>query len=552
LDEVVVTAARVRQPLSSTLQSVTVITAQDVANSGQSTLLGLLQRLGGVEIAANGGAGQPGSVFIRGANSTHTLVLVDGLRIGSATSGTAAFENTPLDQVERIEIVAGPLSGLYGADAIGGVIQIFTRSGAGAPGYAVSAGYGAYDTRKVNGSAQYRGTNVDAAFAAGFEDSNQFSATRPSIPFGQFNPDRDPYRNANASARFAYRFGHDAEIGASGFWSEGRTHFDAGSDTDDVNVQRLSSYAAHAQGRVAPDWLALLRVGRSSDDVDTRGQFPGRFRTDQDQATWQNTFDVAGGALVAGAEYLRQKVSSDTDYTTTSRTIRSAFAGFTGDYGPHGIQAMLRYDDNSQFGGHTTGSIGYGYRLQQSVRLRASAGTAFHAPTFNDLYYPFFGNPDLKAERSHSFDAGVDWHASSQNFSATYFENRVADLIVFDVATLLPQNLSSARIRGGEFRYEGTVLDSDVRAKLTLQDPVNSDTGAQLPRRAKSFASVDASREVGAWRLGIEVVASGARYDSANEDPAARMGGYALVNLHASRALAPGWTIELRWNNVGD
>ena len=550
--ETVVTAARVAQPIASTLQSVTVITPRDIANSGQSTLLGVLQRVGGVEIGANGGAGQPTGVFIRGANSSQTLVLIDGLRMGSATTGSAAFENLPLDQIERIEIVAGPLSGLYGSDAIGGVIQIFTKSASGVPGYAVSAGYGSYDTAKVSGSASFHTADYDIAATAGYESSDQFSATKPSIPFGQFNPDRDPYRNANVSARAAWRFATDAEVGVSGFFSEGKTHFDNGPDSDDVNRQKLATYAAYVQGRFTPEWQSMLRVGRSVDDIDTTGQFPSRFRTNQDQATWQNTFAVLGGSLVAGAEYLRQAVDSDTAYTTTSRTIGSGFAGFTGDYGPHGVQASVRYDDNSQFGGHTTGSLGYGYRVSDALRLRATAGTAFHAPTFNDLYFPQFGNPDLEAERSRSFDVGADATWDVHAFSATYFENRIDDLIVFDLATFLPDNLASARIRGGEFRYQGTLLDTSVRAKLTVQDPRNTTNGAQLPRRAKVFGSVDASHAFGPWRVGAELAGSGARFDTPDNDPASRMGGYAVVNLYASYAIGGGWTAEVRWNNVAD
>ena len=552
LDEIVVTAARTRQPINQTLLSTTVITAQDIANGGQSTLLGVLQRLGGVEIGANGGAGQPSGVFIRGASSAQTLVLVDGMRQGSATTGSTAFENIPLDQIERIEIVAGPLSGLYGADAIGGVVQIFTKAGSGAPGYAVSAGYGTYDTGKASGSVNVSTSEYDVALAAGYENSDQFSATRPTIPFGQYNPDTDPYRNVNASGRVAYRFGEGGELAISGYVSEGRTHFDAGPETDDVNTQRLAGYAASLQSRFAPGWQSLLRVGRTTDDIVTTGQLPSHYRTDQDQATWQNTFDMPGGTLIAGGEYLRQAVSSDVAYTTTSRTIGSGFAGYTGDFGPHGVQGMIRYDDNSQFGAHTTGSAGYGYRFGDALRLRATAGTAFQAPTFNDLYYPDFGNPDLKAARSRSFDAGVDWHGGSQALSVTYFQNRILDLIVFDLTTFRPENLATAFIRGGEFRYEGTVVDATVRAKLTLQDPINEENGALLPRRARSFGSVDAARAWNDWRFGAELVASGARYDSADEDPTTRMGGYAVVNLYMAYAFAPGWTAELRWNNIGD
>ena len=551
-EQMVVTASRAQQPIDSALQSVTVITAQDVASSGQSTLVGLLQRLGGVEIGAAGGAGQPTNVFIRGANGAQTLVLVDGLRMNSATSGTTAYENIPLDQIDRIEIVAGPMSGLYGSDAIGGVIQIFTKGATGQPGYSASAGYGTYDTFKANGSANYRTDKYDVSVAAGYEDSNQFSATKPGIPFNQFNPDSDPYRNANVSGRFVYRFAPDTEVGVSGFYSQGTTHFDAGPDTDDVNRQKLYNYAAWLQNRFAPDWLSLLRVGSSTDDSEVTGAFPGNFKTEQNQATWQNTFNVTGGTLIAGAEYLRQNVSSNVDYAVTSRTIGSGFAGYTGNFGPNGIEGMIRYDHNSQFGGHTTGSLGYGYNVTESLRLRGTAGTAFHAPTFNDLYYPFASNPNLEPEHSRSFDVGADWQEGAQRVTATYFQNKISDLIVFDLVTFTPVNLDSARIRGGEFRYSGTLLGADVRAMLTIQDPENLNNGAQLPRRAKQFGSLSAARSWSAWRFGAELVASGARYDSVDQNPASRMGGYALVNLYASYTFAPAWTVELRWDNIGN
>jgi vitamin B12 transporter len=550
LPEIVVTAARIPQPLSAALQSVTVITADDIARSGQQTLIELLQRLGGVEVASAGGAGQTSAVFIRGANSTHTLVLIDGVRIGSATSGATAFENIPLDQIERIEIVAGPLSSLYGSDAIGGVIQIFTKGKRGAPAYGVTAGYGSYNTKSVSGTLNRSVDAVDIALTAGYSDSDQFDATKATIPFDQHNPDRDPYRNANVSGQLVYHFARGDEAGVTVFYSDGKTHFDNGLATDDLNHQQLSMYSIYSRNQIAPAWQSLLRLGRGTDDIVISGQFPGQFRTDSDQATWQNTFEVPGGSLIAGAEYLRQKVTSDTDYTQTSRTIGSGFAGYAGDYGNHGFQANIRYDDNSQFGGHTTGSIGYGYRFDEHWRIRATLGTAFHAPTFNDLYFPFFGNPNLEAERSKSGDIGLDWNSGAQRLSATYFENRISDLIVFDLATFLPQNLDRARIRGGEFAWQGTLAAIEFRAKLTLQQPENEATGSQLSRRAREFGSVVASRAWQQWRFGAEVVASGARFDSNDENPATRMGGYALLNLFASYAFAPGWSTEIRWDNV--
>jgi vitamin B12 transporter len=551
-DETVVTGARVPQRLSNALQSTTVITAQDIEQSGQQSLPQVLQRLGGLEIATNGGAGQPSAVFIRGANNANTLVLVDGMRVSSATSGTTAYENIPLDQIDHIEIVAGPLSSLYGSDAIGGVIQIFTKNGRTSPRYALSAGYGTWNTTKVNGSFNQSANNFDVAVAAGYSYSNQFDATKSTIPFNQHNPDNDPYENANVSAKLAYHFSPENEAGIAGFYSNGRAHFDNGLLTDDLNNQKLYTLAAYSKNQITPVWQSLLRVGQGTDDIVTSGQFPGKFETNQNQATWQNTFKLWGGSLIAGAEYLRQKVTSDVAYAQTSRTISSVFAGYAGDFGSNGIQANVRYDDNSQFGSHTTGSLGYGYRVSDNLRLRATAGTAFHAPTFNDLYFPDAGNPNLQPEESKSWDAGFDWEGSGQRFSATYFQNRITDLIVFDLNTFLPENLATARIRGGEFAWQGTVLDTQFQAKLTVQNPENDANGAQLPRRAKQFGAIGASHIWQQWKFGVDVVASGPRFDTADENPAGRMGGYALINLFASYVLAPGWSVELRWDNAAN
>lgn len=562
--EIVVTASRIPQKLSDTLQAVTVISAKDIAESGQHSLTEVLQTLGGVEITSNGGFGQPSNVFVRGSNGAHTLVLIDGIRLASATSGTTAFEHIPIAQIERIEIVPGPLSGLYGSDAIGGVIQIFTRSGGQGPAASVTAGAGTYGTRSVNASLNRSLSDTDFALSAGYFESDGFDATKPSLDapgcalfnFCQHNPDQDSYRNSNFSAKLAHRLSPDNELGATALYSDGKTHFDSGPATDDVNHQTLSAYSIYTRNQVTSSWESLLRLGMGRDDSVIAGSFSGEIQTDQDQATWQNTFKLGFGSLLAGAEYLKQKVTGDTTFAVSERTIRSLFAGFRGDYGDHGVQANLRRDDNSQFGDATTGSVGYGYRITPEFKLRAAYGKAFHAPTFNDLYFPGFGNPDLKPERSRNREVGFDYQTAHQRFSATYYDNRISDLIlfVFDPVTFggAPQNAASARIRGTELSYAGNVFAAQVRAKLTLQDPKDEQSGFQLQRRAKRFGSVAVAYPWGPWKLGVEVVASGERFDSVDEDPASRLGGYALLNLFASYRLSSEWSVQARWNNATD
>lgn len=554
--ETVVTAGRVEQRLADALRTVVVVTARDIESSGQLSLAQVLQQFGGVETATSGGIGSATSIFLRGSNSSHALVLVDGVRIGSATLGTTAIENIPLAQIERIEIVSGPASGLYGSDAIGGVIQIFTRSGNRSPGASVSAGYGTYNTRSLR--AQLGGSEGGTSYslAAGYHETDGHNATRPTISFDRYNPDDDGYRNTNVSAKLSHRFDERNELGAALLHSDGRTKFDNGLATDDRTEQSLSTVSAFSRNRFTERWESLVRLARGRDDSESVGSFPDRFRTDQDQALWQNTFRFEGQTVIAGLEYLGQKVDATTAYEANKRTVRSAFAGYVGEFGAHSLEASLRRDDNSQFGSPTTGSVGYGYLAAKGAKLRAVYGEGFHAPSFNDLYYPGFGNPDLKPERSKSAEIGLQLEGGAQRFSATAFDNRIEDLIVFffdpDTNFFGPANLAKARIRGLDLAWEGRVADVRLRAKGTFQDPKSDDTGKQLPRRAKQFGSFLASRAFGAWTVGAEMVASSHRFETADESPAARMAGYAIANLTASWAFARGWQADLRWNNVTD
>jgi vitamin B12 transporter len=554
--ETVVTAGRVEQRLADSLRSVVVVTARDIESSGQLSLAQVLQQFGGVETAASGGIGSATSIFLRGSNSSHALVLVDGVRIGSATLGTTALENIPLGQIERIEIVSGPASGLYGSDAIGGVIQIFTKSARRSPGASVVAGLGTEATGSLRGSLAGAAGDTSYALAAGHYETDGHNATRETISFGRFNPDDDGYRNTNASAKIAHRFGERHEVGASLLYSDGSTKFDNGPDTDDRTEQTLTTGSLHSRNRLTDRWESLVRLARGRDDSEAVGAFPGQFRTDQDQALWQNTVRLEGQSIVAGLEYLAQEVVSSTPYDVTKRTVRSAFAGYTGEFGAHALEANLRRDDNSQFGSPTTGSVAYGLQVAKGARLRAVYGEGFHAPSFNDLYFPGFGNPDLKPERSKSTEVGLQLEGDAQRFAATAFDNRIEELIVFffDPATQFfgPANVAKARIRGVDLAWEGRIADLRLRAKATFQDPESADTGKQLPRRARQFGSFLASQRLGAWTLGAEVVASSHRFETADEAPASRMAGYALANLTASWAFARHWQADLRWNNVTD
>ncbi|HKW36587.1 MAG TPA: TonB-dependent receptor [Burkholderiales bacterium] len=548
------------QPQSQTLQPVAIITAEDIAKAGQQTLVEVLQALGGVEVASNGGFGQPSSVFMRGANSGHTLVLLDGMRIGSATLGTTALENIPLDQIERIEVVPGQLSSLYGSDAIGGVIQIFTKSGRYSPPASVTAGAGTYGTASAGAGINRAIGNTVLSLNVGYFGSSGFDATKPGA-FGH-DPDKDSYRNQNFSGKIAYHLDARNELGLTVFQSDGRAHLDNDPAIDAVNHQTLSAFSMYSSNQITEDWQSLLKAGQGQDKSTTSGVLPSFFGTRQPQYTWQNNIKLGPGTAIAGAEYLIQDVTSDSTFAQNRRSVKSAFAGYLGAYDKHDWQANVRVDDNSQFGSHTTGLLGYAYRPTDALRLRIGAGTAFKAPTFSDLYAidptgGFTPNPNLLPESSLSKEAGVSYQLGTNRFSATYFDNHIDNLIVFVVTDPLTfagtvQNLESARIRGLELGYQGSFGEFRASAHATFQDPVDQATGSMLPRRAKEFGSLRLGRASGRWTLGGEVLASGARFDQAGEAEGSRMHGYAMVNLTAAYALGRDWSVRGRWNNVFD
>ena len=557
-DPVVVTATRTPEPLSSVIQPVELITEQQIEQAGQDTLTELLQSLASVEIAANGGFGQPSSVFLRGANSSHTLVLLDGIRLNNASLGTTPFENLPSTQFSRIEVVPGPMSSLYGSDAIGGVIQLFTHRWPDAPSVRAGVGYGTYDTSNVYGGVSAGTQDTGFAVNAGYFESDGFSATNPSVPFSEFtfNPDDDGYRNTNVSGSVVHRFSPDHEVGAGAFYVQARTHFDSGPTTDDLNDQTIGVYSLYSRNRFTPWWQSLLRVGVSQDDQEFKGSFPSEFLNDQTQATWQNDFATKIGTFIAGLEYLQQSVGGTSVFTVDERDIYSVFAGYTGQVGRHTLYASVRNDDNSQFGNRTTGALGYAFALTPELRVRASAGTAFHAPTFNDLYlsipFVFTGNPNLAPEKGESWEAGLDYRTGVHRFGITYFDNRITELIVFDAATSMPKNVNEASIRGTELAYDGALLGFELRARLTLQDPVNDISGDQLPRRAKVFGNAGVARSFGRFNLGAEVIGASERFDSIDESPDSRLGGYTLFNLVAAYNVTRDWRVDVRWNNVFD
>lgn len=565
LDEIVVTATRIPTPVQELLADVTVITADEIARQGFSTLAEALRGVHGLEMNTSGGLGGQLNVHVRGTNANHLLVLVDGQRIGSATLGSTALEHLPLHAVERIELLRAPASSLYGMDAVGGVLQIFTRGGGKGTGLtAASAGVGAYGLRHADAGLGVGDGPLRLDLSVGHAENEGFSATNPKALFGAYNPDRDGYRNQSASARLAYRWdgGHLA-VGLLDVRT--RTEFDMGTPGDDYSRQNLSTRNMEFSQQWLPHWGSTLRLGRSRDNMRTFGGAPSRFQTSQDQFTWENGLEAWGGKVLLGAEYLRQEVDSTTAFSVGARQVRSLFGGYGGRWGRHLLQANARNDNNSQFGSRTTGALSYGFQWRPGLRLHATLASAFKAPTFNDLYFPFTnysipgvftytyaGNPALRPERSRNAEVGAVWEEGARSLRATLYRQRIADLIVASNGTSndFPVNVGTAAIDGAELAWKQAWGSWSLAGHVTVQSARDGGTGLELPRRARRSGALSLAHERDAWAWRGEWLLSDTRYDDlANTRP---MGGYGLLNLSLTYRPARNWRLEARLDNALD
>lgn len=559
LDQVVVTATRTPQSLADTLASITVIDRERIDRLQPASLPELLRGTPGLTFANNGGAGKITTVSLRGAGGSQVLVLVDGVRIGSASAGLAAFQDIPVDQIERIEIVRGPFSSLYGSEALGGVIQIFTRRPEGAFAPHVSVGLGSFDTRRASAGVAGKQGNGWYSINAAHERTDGINACRGAgfpVFAGCFTdePDRDGYENNSVSVQGGYKFGEAWDAEARVLRAEGQNEYDGSFSNQADVVQQVAS----ARLRYAPSEKVAVtfNVGRSVDESDDYkdGEFSSRFDTHRDLGSLQADIGAGTGLISLGFDWQRDAVDSNTAFDETQRINRGVFGQWQGDFGKQSVQASVRRDDDSQFGGETTGSLRYGFAFTDDLKLVASYGTAYRAPTFNDLYFPNFSNPDLKPETSRTFELGLRGKHATGGWSLSAYQTRAEDLITFDAVSFLPANVDRARIRGAEATLDFAVGGWTVLGTATWLDPRNDSEGFNqdnfLPRRARQSGRIDVDRSVGNFSFGGSVYAEGQRYDDLAN--LTRLPGYSLVDLRVGYALDSDWSLQLNANNVFD
>ncbi|WP_136248947.1 TonB-dependent receptor domain-containing protein [Halomonas borealis] len=551
LNPLVVTAALAPRTADESLASVTVIDEAQLRRQDPTDITDALRAQPGVDVSSNGDFGKNSGVYLRGAGSQSTPLMIDGIRLRSATTGGPAWEFLEPRMFERVEIVRGPRGSLYGADAVGGVVQLFTPEGEGVPTPRITLGGGSFDTRRASASLSGAEGGTRYYVAASRLESDGYEIVDGEGDKG--------YDNTTGLMRLSHTFAGGAELGVLALRARGNTEFDSfGAPRDTDYAQQVAG--VYGELPITEAWRSRLTLSEARDERETHGGsstsvFDTRTRT----ARGENTLALGRHELIAGAEYQEDNIDgSDTGFGTYAEGSRDNTAVFTQallDFSPLSVQASLRHDDNEAFGEETTGSLALGIALDDIHTLRASYGTAFRAPTFNELYYPGFANADLAPETSATYELGLRGQLGRGFWDLAVYRSEVDDLITNidtdgDGFVDTPENVERARIRGVELATGADVNDWTLRAALTYTDPENRETGKRLARRASHSLRFDADRELGDWNLGGSLIAQGERFDdAANKE---RLGGFATLDLRAGWNFAPGWSTRLTLENVLD
>ena len=571
LPETVVTASRVATPIKDVLADVSVIdrTALDLA--GQSSLRDVLSQLPGVQMSANGSYRSTTGIFLRGATSAQTLVLIDGVRVGSATSGLVSFENLPLSRIERIEVLRGAASALYGPDAVGGVIQIFTRDTG--EGLQADANIGLGTDGQQQAGASVRGSSGIIGYSVGVSREKATGISVISNPAsGNYNPDEDSFSASSVDAKLTAKLSKKHGLSLSLLRSDTDLQFDGTPFPNPLRLTKLTSDARslsklnNATLKWDAQWLAqwhsTLLLGTSDEQSlgdyfrMTDGAYGGssKFNTNRRQVTWQNDISLDKDVLSLVVENRNESVDSSTAYTVTSRDVRSALVSYAFNRPVWSALLVARNDDNSQFGSFNNWAVSGGYRVTDALRAVASVGTSFQAPSFNQLYFPNFGNTALQPQRNRATELGLKYNAGNVSMGAVVYNNDIQGYIVpstnvqSSLAVLRGVTLS-ANVRSGDSTYSLSYDYADPRSYST--NPASNDL--RLVRIARNVFNARVDHRFGDMGVFGEVKVASDREDN-NLTFSGRdvLPGYTLLNVGANWKVQKNVSLLARVNNLTD
>ncbi len=571
LSVTVVTASRVEQPLADVLPALTLITRADIERSQAQSLAELLVGEAGFEFGRNGGPGTVTSFFLRGANSTNLVVMIDGVRAQVDGWGSLTGIDIPLQSIERIELLRGNASALYGEAAIGGVIQIFTRGLEGPAGGYASVKAGSRDS--WGGAAGYAGRQADLSyrFDVGHEQTDGLSAMDAGMN-ANANPDRDGAIMSNFLGKLEYALDGGWTIGALARAESLEADYDSGSaspsDSHELR-RRVQSVNAYLKGQPAQDWQTRLDVSRNA--VETRDYLNGAPYLTGSNASllkghatslrWFNTLAVGDDIVNVGLEGSSESFSSNATSSgyVADRRLSGYFVGWTRSAGPWSLQGNLRHDtvrvskvgtSNAGEWSQTSWLMGAGYQLADAWRLTGTLSTGFRAPSMGELS----NNIDLLPETHRSAEVGLGYERQGASARLGVFHTRTRDAIYWQsVSPWTPVNIGQVSNRGIELSGAYRWGSHTVKVSVVSQDPWNVSDAKRLARRARIYGSIEYAQRWGSAEAGLRLLASGDRSDSHSVTWAdVMLPGYSTVSLFASKPLSPEWLLRVKVDNLFD
>ena len=559
---IIVTATRTAQTADESLASVTVITRDDLEVSQAQTIVEVLQTVIGIHVSRSGGIGKITSIYMRGTESDHTLVLIDGVRASSATSGGYAWNSLSPEQIERIEIVRGPRASLYGSDAIGGVIQIFTRKNKRSQ---IQLGYGSQDTRKMSISLA-GGDEWKYSFNTGLHESN-------GIPIRPNGTETRGYDSTHAAFTLDGNINDNNKLSVNINHSQGTNELDPGTGNQDF-INRIINI--QLQQKTSANWSQTLSLGNALDEFVTHSPSnPATITTKRHDISWQNDFSIGNSLLTAGLDYRMDNAINDSNTIDNTIYNKAIFAEYQFNLMNSDWNIGARRDKNSVYGSNNTWNVAMGHDITNKLRFTASHGTSFKAPSVNDIYWPFRsdpcwwdtavpptntcitqGNINIKPEEAKTSELGLSYKEKEYTFTANIFSTETINLIDWETFqtgatefTTTPSNVNKAKIEGVELQLDMLLGEWQTSTRLTYLKAINEETKVQLDRRPKRNLTFIAQRSFGKHSVHNEIIAHSRAKDGSG---AVENNGYALVNVSYGYQLEKDSKLNLRIENILD
>ncbi|WP_114767907.1 TonB-dependent receptor domain-containing protein [Vibrio rhodolitus] len=535
-ETVVVTANRFEQKLDSSIVPIEVVTKEEIEATQSKNLLEVLRRLPGVQVSSNGGYGQSQSVFIRGAESDHVLFLIDGVRFGSATSGTAAIASIPLAGVERIEYLRGARAALYGSDAIAGVINVITANNRSESVLSTTIGSDSY----YQGQGFFSGNLTDALHAS--MSLNALNNEGFSAKNTVGDEDADSYRSRDVAATIKYQFSKQSSLMLNALVHEGNLEYDPQDSTNEENFYNVALRYNFKNEK----YVTSLTASTNQDST----FYPasnGTYQTDRKGVAWDNLYHISDSLSVGGGiDWYEDDVSkSSTLYDEVKRDNTAFYLSSFYNRGILSVEGAVRSDDNERYGNQTTWQLGAGVDVLENYRLSFNAGTGFKAPTFNDLYFPGWGNPNLEPEESESYEIALDATYSLLDVRISAYMTNVDNMIVGSGSNA--SNVGKAEIRGIEIIGKFETGPFTHQLSYDYNDPENKDTGKQLDRRAKDNVKWNIGYFVDDLILDLSYLYQGERTDGSET-----LDAYSLVDFAVTYNVTADLVLKGRVANVFD